>query len=95
MFVAVLSGSSRLTGRVVDVDDVVDGLDDVAVAGAMPLVGWLDGELVAATRVALLVEVEPSKPLPNAGCDLAFLPLLTDDAVTLTRGQAAVGDGAG
>ena len=49
----------RLPGGVEDVEDVVDGLDDVAVAGAEALVGRLDGELVAAARVALLVEVQP------------------------------------
>src|SRR5512132_1282061 len=50
----------RRSGRgAVDVEDVVDGLHDVAVADAQALVGRLDGELVPATRVALLVVVQP------------------------------------
>jgi hypothetical protein len=39
-------GEHRLPGLVVDVDHVVDGLEDVAVADAETLVGRLDRELV-------------------------------------------------
>ena len=67
-----------MTGAVVDVQDVVDGLDDKAVADAQPLVGRLDRELVATARVALLEQVQALEPvLELSGFDLAFLPLLT------------------
>ena len=70
-------GQHRVTRRVEDVEDVVDGLDDVAVADAQPLVGRLDRELVPAARVALLVEVQALEARDlNCGFDFAFLPLL-------------------
>ena len=47
-----------VAGGVVDVQDVIDGLDDVAVPCTHALVGRLDGELVPAARIALLVEVQ-------------------------------------
>ena len=78
MFVAVLSGSADCPRRVEDVEDVVHGLEHVAVADTQPLVGRLDRELVAAARVALLVGFRPSKPVSNCGFDFAFLPLLTE-----------------
>ena len=45
--------------RVVDVQDVVDGLEHIAVAGAHALIRRLDGELVPSARIPLLVEVQP------------------------------------
>ncbi len=52
----------RLSRGVEDVQDVVDGLDHVAVADAQRLVRRLDRELVAAARIALLVVVETLEP---------------------------------
>ena len=68
----------RVSGAVVGVEDVVDGLDGFAVTHAERLVRRLDAELVAAAGIPLLVEVQSLEPVARVGFDLAFLPALTE-----------------
>jgi hypothetical protein len=48
----------RVPRGVVDVENIVDGLEHKAVTGTQPLIGRFDGELVSATRIALLIMVQ-------------------------------------
>src|SRR4029077_20904883 len=52
----------RSRRRAKDIQHVIDGLDDVAVAHAEPLIGRLNRELIATARIALLIEVQAFKP---------------------------------
>src|SRR5579872_1299008 len=51
-------GKQRLSGRVVDIEDVVYCLDDEAIADAKPLIGRLHCELITTTGIALLIEIQ-------------------------------------
>ena len=47
----------RITGGVVDLQHVVGGLEHKPIARTEPLIGRLDGELIAAVGEPLVVEV--------------------------------------
>jgi hypothetical protein len=90
MFVAVLSRKRRCPGRrVVDVEHVVDGLDHVTVAGAHALVGRLDGELVSAPCIALLVD-QSLEPELERRVRLRLLPAVHRSAVADAARETAV-----
>src|SRR5262249_20933372 len=79
----------RRSGRgAVDVEDVVDDLDDIAVADAHALVGRLDGELVPAARIALLVVVQALEAGVERRVRLRLLSARDRRAATGPRGEA-------
>ena len=80
----------RLAGRVEDVHHVVHGFDNVAVADTQTLVRRLEGELVATTRVALLVEVEPLEARVQHWVRLGLLRARDRGAAARAARQAAV-----
>src|SRR5207248_2534854 len=82
----------RLSRAVEDVEDVVDGLELEAVAGAEALVGRLDRELVAASRIPLLVEVQALEARCDGGVRLRLLAAVHGNAVPGARGETAVDD---
>src|SRR5439155_7917485 len=78
----------RLSGLVEDVHHIVDSLDNVAVADAHALVGRLDGELVSAARVALLVVVQPFEAALERGIRLRLLAAARGSALARSTRKA-------
>ena len=81
-----------LTGGVEHVEDVVHGLDDVAVANAHPLIGRLDRELVSAAGIALLVVVETLEAELEGGIGLRLQGAAHGGTLARVLRQAAIDD---
>src|SRR5690349_5376308 len=58
---------NRLPGLVKDIEHVIDGFNDIAVANTESLVRRLDRELVATARVTLLIVIESFKTRVELG----------------------------
>ncbi len=74
-----------LPGGIEDVEDVIHGLEHVAVADAHALVGRLDRELVPAARVALLEEVQAFEAGVEGWVRFGLLAAVYRDAVARCR----------
>ena len=79
-----------LTGRVEDVDDAIDSLDNIAIANAHALVRGLDRELVSTARIALLVVVQALEAKIEGRIRLGLLAAVHRDAFADALREAAV-----
>jgi hypothetical protein len=92
MFVAMLSGKTKVPEVFEDVDYVVRRLDHVPIPDAEPLVRRLERELVPAARVALLVVLQSGEMDAELRIRLRLFATVDRDAVANVRGQAPVDD---
>src|SRR5207237_2324760 len=81
---------SARSGGAEHVHDVVDRLHDVAVADAQALIGRFKRELVAATRIALLVMVQALKARAELWVRLRLFRGRRDEAAFATARERAI-----